>query len=365
MTILHLSGAKGWRGGEQQLLYLAVGLAGMGVKQYFACPEGCELYKRLMAEGFTDIITYKGNPAFNPGFSLRLRKLCRQKGIGMIHTHDAHAHTTAFLSAALWGNTTPVLVSRRVDFPIGRGYFSKLKYNHASIRAIICVSEAIRQVMLKDITDKTKLFVVHSGIDEKRFPLRAPSGRLHELLGLEPETKIVGNTSALAPHKDYFTFADTAALITETRTDVHFVVIGSGPLENDIKKYVSQKGLDARFTFTGFRNDVPELLPGFDVFLITSKTEGLGTSVLDAFACGVPVVATAAGGLSEMVTDGETGLLAPAGNADLLARNVLTLLADEALKLKITTAAAARLNDFSTKNTALKTREVYKRLVAV
>lgn len=364
MTILHLSGAKGWRGGEQQLLYLAGELAGMGVKQYFACPDGSEVCKRLMAAGFTDVVTYNGNPAFNPGFSFSLLKLCRQRAVDIIHTHDAHAHTTAFLSAALWGNRTPVVISRRVDFRIGRGFFSMRKYNHNSVRAIICVSEAIRQVMLNDISDKTKLYVVHSGIDEKRFPHHSPTGKLRALLKLSPEVKIIGNTSALAPHKDYFTFADTAALILESRNDLHFVVIGTGPLENEIKQYVLQKGLDAYFTFTGFRNDVPELLPDFDIFLITSKTEGLGTSVLDAFACGVPVVATDAGGIGEMVTDSETGLLAPVGAADLLARKVLTLLADAELKRKITTTATARLNNFTTKNTALKTWEVYRRLVA-
>jgi len=360
MKILHLSGALTWRGGEQQLLYLYEELKWQNVEQFVVCPYGSELFNRLKKTDNEHVIGYKKSSGINLFFASALKKICKKNNIDIIHAHDAHAHTAAFLSARFFGNKTPLIVSRRVDFAIGKSLFSRLKYNHSSIKAIICVSEAIKEIMARDIKNKNILKVVHSGIDINRFPNKEKTGKLKQLLNLNDNTLIVGNTSAIAPHKDYFTFVNTVAIIKNTMPDVHFVIIGSGPLENEIRDYIKQKDLTANITLTGFRNDVPELLPDFDVFLITSKTEGLGTSILDAFACHVPVVATNAGGISELVKDNVSGLLAEIGNASQLAEKVLSLLNDEALKRKVIEGATSKLNVFTKAQTAKRTLEVYE-----
>ena len=360
MTVLHLSGAITWRGGEQQLLYLYEELKLQNIEQFVVCPLGSELYKRLKKTNIDNIIGYKKNSSINLFFASTLKKICKKYKVDIIHVHDAHAHTAAFLSAMIFGNKTPLIVSRRVDFPIGKSWFSKLKYNHSSIKAIICVSEAIKKIMAVDIKNKNILKVVHSGIDLNRFPHKEKTGKLRQLLKLNEDTVIVGNTSAIAPHKDYFTFVNTAAIILNSMPEIHFIIIGNGPLENEIKDYIKQKGLTKNITLTGFRNDIPVLLPDFDVFLITSKTEGLGTSILDAFACNVPVVATNAGGIGEMIEDGITGLLGEVGNAAQLAEKVVLLMQDESLKRKVKEGATAKLNSFTKEQTARKTLEVYK-----
>lgn len=364
MKILHVSGAMSWRGGEQQLLYLCEELKLHHVEQLVVCPVGSELYNRLQKTDIEHVITYKKNSGISLFFASALKKIGKKHKVDLMHVHDAHAHTTAFLSAWLLGNKTPIIVSRRVDFPIGKSWFSKLKYNYRSISSIICVSEAIKKIMSVDIKNKNILSVVHSGIDLNRFPFKEKTGKLRPLLNLNEATVIVGNTSAIAPHKDYFTFVDTAAIILIFMPQIHFVIIGNGPLEDKIKDYINQKGLTKNITLTGFRNDVPELLPDFDIFLITSKTEGLGTSVLDAFACNVPVVATNAGGIGEMVENGKTGLLANVGNATQLAENVTMLLKDELLRRKIKEGAAAKLRSFTKEETAKKTLEIYKKILS-
>jgi len=362
VNILHLSGANSWRGGEQQLLYLHDALKKQNVTQIVVCPLNSELYNRLKNRNKEQLIGYKKSSSLNLSFALRLKKICIQHKVDIIHVHDAHAHTRAFLSAWIFGNKTPVIVSRRVDFPIGKSWFSKLKYNHKSIRQIICVSEAIKVIMAADIKNKQVLTVVHDGIDADRFPFKSKTHKLRPLLKLSEDAIVIGNTSAIAPHKDYFTFADTASVILKTLPQAYFVIIGSGPLEQEIKDYIKQKGLVENITLMGFRNDVPELLPDFDIFLMTSKTEGLGTSILDAYACNVPVVATIAGGIIEIVEAGITGLLAEVGHAEQLAQQVIFILNDDALRKEIIKNASEKVKSFTVEQMSDKTMVIYKKM---
>ena len=214
--------------------------------------------------------------------------------------------------------------------------------------------------MSKDIKNKDILSVVHDGIDVNRFPFKIKTNKLRPLLNLNEDAVVIGNTSAIAPHKDYFTFVDTASVILKTLPQAHFVIIGNGPLENEIKNYIKQKELTGNITLTGFRSDIHELLPDFDVFLMTSKTEGLGTSILDAFACNVPVVATRAGGIPEIIETNITGLFAEVGSSGQLAQQVILLLSDINLRRKIIDSASNTLNNFTQKQMADNTYNVYK-----
>ena len=290
-------------------------------------------------------------------FSKSIKSLCKKLEIDLVHTHDAHAHTFSIIAAAIFGNKTPLVVSRRVDFPISKSKTSIFKYNHKRVKKIVCVSDKIKEITAVDIKNQSKLVTVHSGIDLSKFEGTYKRGKLREELGLTSEL-LIGNTSALADHKDYFTFLDTALILNELRSDCYFVIIGSGPMEVEIKAYAERLGVK-NITFTGFRTDIPEVLEDLDIFLITSKTEGLGTSILDAFACNVPVVATAAGGIPEIVINEESGLLAPVKNADLLAKQVDRLLSDELLRSDILKGAANILTRYTKTATAEKTLAVY------
>lgn len=358
--VLHLSSAISWRGGEQQLSYLHQTLQSADFEQFVLSPYNSVLYKRLLNAKKSNLIGYKKNPFTTLFLAFIIARLCKRKNIGLIHVHDSHAHSYAFISAWIFGNKTPLVVHRRVDFPVGKSWLSKLKYNHKSVRTIICVSEAIKKIMSKDIINEGVLKVVYSGIDLNRFLYKNKTKKLNQLLKLSEDVIIIGNTSALAPHKDYFTFVDTAEIILKSIPRAHFVIIGNGPLENEVKDYFKQKELLDRVSFTGFRNDIHELLPDFDVFLMTSTTEGLGTSIIDAFACNVPVVSTKAGGIPELIEHEKSGLLAPIGNAEQLAHNVVRLLNDELLRQNIIAGAAEKLNSFTKDQMAKGIVAVYK-----
>jgi L-malate glycosyltransferase len=363
ITIIHVSGATSWRGGEQQALYLAGELERAGIPQELACPEGSPLATRFALLTGRSPVTFRGRSSMNLFAAAKLARLARRTPGAILHVHDAHAHTTAFLSSTLFGNKAPVIVSRKVDFPVRPGFLSTAKYNHPSIARIICVSEKIREIISPRIKDPLRLTVIRDGIDLDRFAPRGHQRSLHAEFSLPGDSILVGNVAAIAPHKDYFTFVDTVALLAPADPRLRFFIIGDGPLRREISAYVQEKNLGKVIIMTGFREDIPEILAELDVFLITSKTEGLGSTILDAYACRVPVVATAAGGIPEIVTDEVTGLLAPVGDSRKLADQVLRLVNDNSLSQHLVESASARVLGYTKQEMARKTMAVYREVL--
>ncbi len=362
-AIVHVSTPRTWRGGEQQLVYLAEQLRALGVAQLVVCPPASEV-ERVCRERALPCATLRRRASLDPLFARALARAANEAGAAVVHAHDPHAHAAAVLGASLFGLEAPVVVHRRVDFPIGRGPFSRWKYDHPAVRRIVCVSRAIAEIVRPDIADPSRLRVVHDGVDPARFAAARPDGRLRREHGIPDGVPLVGNVAALAGHKDYFTFVDTAARLLADGLEVRFFAIGEGPLRREIAAYVRRKGLADRVVLTGFRPDLASILPELDVFLFTSKEEGLGSSILDAYACRVPVVATAAGGVPEVVSDGETGLLAPIRDAAALAGRVRRLLEDSALRSRLVEAGARRVADFGVARMAQRTLAIYSEVAA-
>ncbi len=359
--VLHVSTAKTWRGGEQQLAYLAGELKKTEIKQYILCVAGSAV-ETFCIHSHIPYFSADKRSSVDVFFARKIASICRKNKVNIVHTHDSHAHTFAVLANDLFGNRSAIIVSRRVDFPVSKSFFSRYKYNHSAVKFILCVSDKIREITSASLKRPEVAVTVHSGIDVRRFENSRNTGVLHKEFGLSEKTKIVGNVAALAPHKDYFTFIDTAAIVCRKDLDVCFFMVGDGPMHSELKNYVKQSGFASRIIMTGFRSDIPAILPEFDVFLITSETEGLGTSILDAFACGVPVVATDAGGIPEIVIHDITGLVAPVKDIVTLARNTERLLADGSMSERLTKGASDHLKAFSTTATAAATLKYYRQV---
>lgn len=361
MKVIHFSSATTWRGGEQQIVYLVEELDKAGIEQWIFCPTNSALAEYCLFHNLPHF-TYHKLFSTNPLVAFQFNRICQQLAIDIAHIHDAHSHTYAYMSAVM-GNQTFLVLSRRVDFPIRSNWLSKKKYNHPAIKRILCISEKVKEVLKPDIVDTTKLEVVYSGIDLSKF-LVGKEARLRKELDLLPTTKIIANIAAIAPHKDYFTFIDTAALIKKKHPDTLFLIIGSdGGEKKAMEDYLVKKNLKDTVRLLGFRNDIPLILPEIDVLLFTSKEEGLGTTILDALACGVPVVATNAGGIPEIIQDQQHGLLASIGDAEQLAANVAILLFQPKLAEQYIAAGQKRVKAFSKEITAQKTLASYKGVI--
>jgi glycosyltransferase involved in cell wall biosynthesis len=168
--------------------------------------------------------------------------------------------------------------------------------------------------------------------------------------------------AALADHKDPYTFLNVAEALKD-QSQFYFVWIGGGEMEAEVRAEIAKRGLQKRVFLSGFRNDVRDILPELWIFLMTSKTEGLGTSILDAYLSGVPVVATAAGGIPELVEHGQTGLLAPVADAEMLAMHILHLTVDRPFAQKLVAAAKQKALGLDYHVMAVKVLEVYKEVL--
>lgn len=356
MKILHLSTAKTWRGGEQQISYLFEELHKLDVKQQIMCAEGSAIAKHCVKNDWPHITAPKKGSISMPYAA----KLAKVSGVvDLVHIHDSHAHNNAIFSTFL-GNKKPMVLHRRVDFPVSKNPFSRYKYNHPNIKRIICVSNAIQAIMQPAIQQRSKLVTVYSGVDTTR--VFATKNRLRTEFDVPPGTLLIGNVAALAPHKDYFTFLDTVKAL-EGKLDARYFIIGEGALRPQITAAIERLGLQKVVYLTGFRKDIETVLPELDAMLVTSETEGLGTSVIDAFLAGVPVVATAAGGIPELIDDGQTGLLASVKDANRLATQLQRLFSNDALRSKLITSARIKAETFSMQHMAKQTLEIYREVL--
>jgi L-malate glycosyltransferase len=362
IKIAHISTPFTWRGGEQQVAYLHKGIEELNalgafgeVDQWVFCPKGSEM-EEYCKQNNVPHRSFRKRSGTDPFSASDLKSFCSELSIDLLHAHDSHAHTMAVLSASIFRNRTPFVLSRRVDFPLKDKAKTRFKYNHKNLRKILCVSDFIKNLIEPHIHNSDiDIVTVHSGVDLEAIKVKKGILRAEHAIG--EDQIVVANTSAIAEHKDYFTFADVAFKLNGLHPGKFvFFAIGTGPLIGKLKKYCSDLGFppDILF-FTGFRKDLDELWPDIDIFLFPSKTEGLGTSILDAFRYEVPVVATDTGGIPELIEDRKTGLLCPVGEVNELAKAVQLLASDTNLKKELVAGAKVHLEHFDRKITAQHT----------
>lgn len=353
MKILHLSSEKTWRGGEQQIAYLIEEQIRSGEDVMVLCRRN-SIFEKYCLENNIPFESLRFSNNFDLSTAFGLKKLQQKLKFDIIHIHSSRSHSIAVIASNL-GMKANLILSRRVDFKSSGNPLSNYKYNHKQIKKVICVSEKVKQIIGETIADRSKLCVVYDGIDLKRFAGNMNGQILHHEYGLSPNTMIVANISALADHKDYPTFVDTAKVFhSKYQLPVKFFIIGEGELRNSIENYIHQSGMSESIIMTGFRSDIKEIFKEIDVFLMTSKEEGLGSTNLDAFANQIPVVATAGGGIPEVVQHQKTGLLAPIKSPQILADYVYQLLTDQQLREELTSNATKILHQHFTKEVMAK-----------
>ncbi len=321
--VLHVDTAATWRGGQNQVLLTATGMAARGTEVAVACRAGGELEGRAVGAG-TRVAPLPFRGDLWPPAILGLARLLRRDRPAALLLHDPHAVTAGLVASRLAGRTALVAV-RRVDFPL-RGPFSRAKY--AACDRVIVASRAIAAVVEAGGVRAQRLRLVYEGVPDR---VAAPGGRAAlEALGVPPDAPVVGNVAALTGHKDHATLVAAMALLRARVPEARLVIAGEGELRPALEEQARALGLGDRVVFAGFRHDLDRVFPAFSVFCLSSRLEGLGTSLLDAMAFGLPVVATAAGGIPEAVEDGVTGRLVPPRDAPALADALAELLRDEA-----------------------------------
>jgi glycosyltransferase involved in cell wall biosynthesis len=231
---------------------------------------------------------------------------------------------------------------------------------------VVCVSEGQAAKVLRAGVPSERISVIRDAIQVRRFETKNPlyAERLREFF--EGSTgPIVGAAGRLSPEKGFANLIEAARIVVRTNPSVRFVVFGEGRLWADLERRIAAAHLQNEFILAGFRSDLDQFIPHLDLLTLPSYTEGLPNVILEAFAGGVPVVATAVGGTPELVEHGVNGRLVPPGDPPALAREILQLLGDERHRRAMGQRGRDRvLSEFSFEGHAQSYRQIFEDLVA-
>jgi glycosyltransferase involved in cell wall biosynthesis len=357
LRILHIDTEHGWRGGERQALWLAGELARRGYRSVVAARTGEPLALRS-AEAGLDVVPCSPLGELDPRAALQLHAAIRRERIDVVHAHTAHA--VAIGALATIGTRTPMVVARRVDFPLRTNAGTRWKYGRAA--AIIAVSDAVRRVLVDGGVNPSLVTVVPDGVDVHRTVGPASAETLTGL-GVQHGAPLVVQVAQLVGHKDPINFIRAVAHARRIVPTMQALLVGDGPLRGDVEREIHTLMLDGVIHLAGYRTDADALLAAADVVVLSSREEGMGSVLLDALAFGRPVAATRAGGIPEVIVDGETGLLAETRDPEGLGSAIARLVTDTQLAARLASRAAARANEFSVERMTDRTIEVYERVI--
>ena len=320
MKILHVDTAREWRGGQNQVWLTARGQLARNHQVRVACAAGGRLEARLIADGLDHESFAFGRGDLSPRSIAALAGALRSFSPDVVQLHDPHGISAGVLASRLSRFDGVLIGTRRVDYPL-RGSLSRLKLQ--SCDAVIAVSRAIAEILAQSGLPPDRTRLVYEGVAD-----RPPVGNREDLrvLGIGDRDLVVGNVAALTEQKDHETLLAAARRVVAEEPRTRILVFGEGLLRRALEQRAIALGLGSSVVFVGFRPDVERFIPHFDVFCLSSQKEGLGTSLLDAMCFSRPIVATAAGGIPEVVEDGVNGRLVPTRDPESLARGLLEVL---------------------------------------
>ncbi len=361
IKVLHIDTEKGWRGGQQQVAYLLEAMLLENYDTALVCQPHSQI-QRYCAERKLPHFSIRmlGEIDFIAG--IRVALLARKRGYNILHLHSGHA-----LAIGLWAKlfypALKLIAVRRVDFHINKNWLSLFKYKTGLLNKIIGISEAIKQVLIEDGIPPEKVITIHSGVDIHQFDDFVSNKNLRAQYDIPSDHIIVGTIAAMVGHKDYPNLLKAAKIVIEKQDNISFCALGDGPNKSDILDLAQGLQLGKRFVFVGFQENIGQFLKLFDIFVLASHLEGLGTSLLDAKAVGLPVIACETGGISEAVIHGRDGLLVPPKNEQALAEVILMLANDQQLRRKLGTTALTTVKQFDIQNTVHKNMQLYQEIL--
>ena len=337
MKLLQITASGVWRGHEQKIIYLYEAFRENNTfeNQYIMCANSTPIYD-IAVQKEMQVIGFDFRSEYDLKFAKKLADFVKEKKIDIVLIHNSKSHTLAVLAHKFYKMSVPLVLCRTLIRRVDTNALRKWKYNYKGIKRIICVSQAVVDVLKFAVKDHSKLSIIGSVTDINKFKKQISNGMLHKEFNIPKDYKLIGNIAAFTDFKDHYTWVDTVEILVKRQIiKAKFILVGIGKLEEEIKKYVTDKNLNEHIIFAGFRSDIPELLPEFDLFLFTSNNEPTGGVLLESYACKVPIVAANAGGIPEVVVDKKTGLLAEVGNPIDFADKVELLINNEKLQKEL------------------------------
>ncbi len=354
-------------GTERQVANLALGIDAARFDLHLACLRNFgELLKELEPLAIPRPVFQIGR-LYTPKTlwqAIRLARYIRRNLIQIVHSYGFYPNVFAVPAARLAGASIVVASIRdRGDIltPLQR-WIQKWVCRLAD--CVLVNAEAIRDTLVEQGYRPDKIVVIRNGIELSKFGRREKGAALRRELGLPPTAPLVFVFSRLNRMKGVEYFLDAAALVAIRFPAVRFLIVGDGAHRAKLEAHAGQLGLAQPVTFTGFRTDVPELLPEAAVSVLPSLSEGLSNSLLESMASGVPVIAADVGGNPEIIEHDVSGLLVPPRDSTALAAAIMNLLQNRDLAARLGDAGRRRVADlFSIERSVGEVESLYERLV--
>jgi L-malate glycosyltransferase len=339
---LHIDTSRKWTGGSKQVMYTVMGLRARRERAALVAHPDGELFRR-MSEG-TDLIPLAPDHEIDLAASWRLSRVIRQLKPDVVHAHDPFAVTMAATALSITAPTpSPVLIaSRRLEFRVSHSSFSRWTY--AQVDGFIANSRVTSDRLITDGVPRAKIAIVNEGVDVERV-VRMEAANVRAAFYLPMQAPVVGNVAALIPHKGQHYLIDAAAITVRQVPDARFVIVGDGELRHALEEHIRHKHLERHVFLAGFRDDALELTKGFDLFAMSSTSEGMCTALVDAMAASKAAVTTDAGAIPEVMVDGETGFLVRVRDHKAMAARIVQLLKNPRLRERMGEAALQRARD--------------------
>lgn len=355
-------------GGQRSLLLLLERLDRTKFTPFLVCPTEGGLVEKAEKLGIQTEIIRMGSLKTPNIFStaatvFKMRRLIRKKNIELIHSDSPRQ--ALYASLAVRKTKIPLIWHVRVSTAEKKS-LNRFLYNRS--RKIIAVSRAASLRFSEFDLTSDKLVVIPNGVDLTQFKPRHPDMGLREELGIEQSSVLVGTLGQLIPGKGQDVLLRAAKRIAEQAAEVSYVIVGNGntAFRKTLEELSAGLGIEDKVRFIGYREDIPQIMNCLDIAVLpsTSHLEGLSRVIIEAMACGKPVIATNAGGNPEAVEDGKTGILVPPGDPDELARAILELAGDADKRKRMGETGRKRAEQlFSIETNIARIEEIYEEIL--
>lgn len=306
-------------GTERQMTELIRRLDRTRFQVHVACFERAGAWLPRAVERAASVVEFPIHGFARPstaGQLLAFAAWCRRERIAVVQTCDLYANIFGLPGAALAG--VPVRVGSRrelnPDKTAGQIRLQRLAYRAAT--TVVANSPAARQILEQEGLAPGSIAVIPNGVDAAAFAERRPRAAIDTIV----------TVANLRPEKSHETLIDAAAILVRDFPALRFRIVGSGPRRAELEALAAARGLSAHIEFLGHREDVPALLRDADAYVLPSRSEAFPNGVIEAMAAGLPIVASAVGGLLDLIDNGKTGRLVPPAEPEALAAAVRALI---------------------------------------
>lgn len=331
INLLFVNHSMGMGGIERMIVEMVSGLENDKYSVQVAVFEGGGVLEQDLQRAEVPVHVFDKKEGIDLFLFFKLIRFIKEQKIHVVHSNNYSAWLYSAVAALFCCGTRVVYTAHSNETAKKKHRFILEKCLTYFTDSVVTVSDQVRKVMIEDSgIDSNNIQVVPNGVDTKRFAKNAVvGGQVRKSLGINNSDIVLGTIGRLVPVKDHKTMITALALITSLRSDIKLIIVGDGILRDELEQFVRGAKVENNVIFAGEQEDVSPYYCAMDIYMVSSISEGMSLSILEAMSSALPVIATDVGGNPQLVKNHVSGLLTPVGDADTMHLKVLELVEDE------------------------------------